>query len=64
MKVGRRVSLCEIGLRKNVYPSFVARKKMTQAEADQHIARMDAVYLTLKWVEAHADELRAIAVQK
>lgn len=41
----------EIGLRKNVYPKFVASKRMTQAEADWHIARMEAAYRTLKGLE-------------
>lgn len=40
----------EIGLRKNVYPHFVARGKFTQEEADDHIAKMEAAYATLKWV--------------
>ena len=38
----------ELGLRRNVYPKFVASKRMTQAEADWHIARLDAAYKTLK----------------
>lgn len=38
----------EIGLRKNVYPRFVANGKMTQAEADRHIECLEAVYATLK----------------
>lgn len=50
----------EIGLRKNVYPSFVARGKMTQAEADDHTARMEQVLLTLKWIKTHADVLHEI----
>lgn len=43
----------ELGLRRNVYPSFVARGKMTQEEADDHIARLDAVYSTLKWLQTN-----------
>lgn len=54
----------EIGLRKSVYPGFVARGKLSQEEADQHLARMEAVYATLKWIRDNraslvADELRA-----
>lgn len=48
----------EIGLRKNVYPGFVARGKLDQSEADEHMARMEAVLRTLKWVKANADDLR------
>lgn len=40
----------EIGLRRYVYPGFVARGKMTQAAADEHLARMEAAYATLKAV--------------
>jgi hypothetical protein len=42
----------EIGLRKNVYPKFVASKRMTQAGADMHITRMEAAYRTLKGLES------------
>lgn len=40
----------EIGLRRAVYPQFIARGKMTQEEADDHLARMEAVYSTLIWL--------------
>lgn len=50
----------EIGLRKNVYPSFVARQKLTQGEADEHIARMEAAYATLKWVRDNRERLLAV----
>ena len=40
----------EIGLRRSVFPQFVARGKMTQEEADEHMARMEAVYSTLIWL--------------
>lgn len=43
----------EIGLRKNVYPAFVARGKMDQAEADLHMAKIEAVLETLKWLKAN-----------
>ena len=42
----------EIGLRKNVYPKFIASKRMTQADADREIAAMEAVYETLKRLKA------------
>jgi hypothetical protein len=50
----------ELGLRRNVYPAFVARGKMSQDEADLHLARLEAAYATLKWVRDHRDELVAI----
>lgn len=43
----------ELGMRKGVYPKWVASGRMTQEEADLHIARLDAVYRTLKWLETH-----------
>lgn len=33
----------EVALRRNVYPGFVARKKMRQSEADRHLALMEAI---------------------
>ena len=38
----------EIGLRRRVYPRWVADKRMTQADADHEIASMEAVLETLK----------------
>lgn len=40
----------ELGLRRNVYPGMVARGKMRQGEADEHLARLDAAYSTLVWL--------------
>ena len=40
----------EIGLRRNVYPGMVARGKMRQGEADEHLARLEAAYTTLLWL--------------
>lgn len=40
----------EIGLRKNVYPGLVARGKMRQGEADEHMARIEAALTTLMWI--------------
>lgn len=44
----------ELALRNNVYPGLVARKKMRQGEADAHVARMQAVLKTLRWLHAQA----------
>lgn len=49
----------EIGLRRNVYAGFVERKKMTQAEADERIACMSAVYETLKWLQRNSETVKA-----
>lgn len=54
----------EIALRKSVYPGFVARKKMRQGEADEHLERMQAVLVTLQWLgenEVAIKELLAAA---
>jgi len=50
----RRMIKCvgrEIGLRKNVYPKFVKRGKMTQEEANDEIKAMEAVYIFLRSIE-------------
>lgn len=43
----------EIGLRRNVYPTFVARQKMSQDDADEHMRRMQAIVDTLNWLKAN-----------
>jgi hypothetical protein len=40
----------QLGMRRTVYPKFIARMK--QDEADREIARMDAIYATLKALKA------------
>jgi hypothetical protein len=52
----------EIALRKNVYPGFVARKNMKQADADLHLERMIAVLRTLRWLQTNEDEVRAAII--
>lgn len=47
----------EIGLRRRVYPQFVASGRITQAKADKQMAAMEAVLETL---EAKAAESRLI----
>lgn len=39
----------EKALRGNVYPGLVSRGKMRQAEADEHMARLQAAIETLCW---------------
>lgn len=51
----------EIGVRKNVYPTFIARQALSQKDADLQTARMAAVYRTLKWLEKHEARIREIA---
>ena len=41
----------ELGLRRNVYPKWVAKGRMTQEKADHEIATMEAVYETFKRME-------------
>jgi hypothetical protein len=38
----------EIGMRKHVYPRLVRKRQMTEAEAKDRIARLEAAYQTLK----------------
>lgn len=42
----------EIGMRERVYPRWVAAKKMPQKKADDEIAAMRAVLVTLEQVAA------------
>lgn len=48
----------EIGMRKGVYPKWVASGKLTQAVADRQIACMEAAYATLKWLLAHETQIK------
>lgn len=47
----------ELALRRNVYPQFVARGKMEQAEADTHMLRMEGALATLEWMAANRERL-------
>lgn len=40
----------ELGMRKRCYPKWVSSERMTQKEADQEIAAMEAVYKTMREV--------------
>lgn len=46
----------ELGFRERVYPGWVAKGKMKQAEADYQIAAMKAVLETLKTLKEHRHE--------
>lgn len=41
----------EIGMRRRVYPNWVASKRMSQEKADKEIKNMEAVLETLKQVQ-------------
>lgn len=47
----------ELGMRKGVYAKWVASGRMAQEDSDRQIARMDAVYKTLKWLESHREKV-------
>lgn len=51
----------ELGMRKGAYPRFIARGTLTREAAATQLERLDAVYRTLKWIEAHRDEIAAVA---
>jgi hypothetical protein len=51
----------ELALRRSVYPGLVGRGKMRQAEADEHMARMEAVLATLRHVAAKIAEREVAA---
>lgn len=47
----------ELGMRKGTYPKWVASGRMSQDDADKELARIDAVYKTLKWLEANREKV-------
>ena len=49
----------ELSLRRSVYPGLVTRGKMRQSEADEHLARMEAVLATLQHVAGKIAERAA-----
>lgn len=51
----------EIGLRAAVYPGLVTRGKMRRAEADYHLAVMQAALRTLLFVQRHREALVRLA---
>lgn len=42
----------EIGLRRRVYPGFIAAHRLKQADGDRQIARLEAVLATLEELAA------------
>jgi hypothetical protein len=48
----------EIVMRNKVYPQWVARAKMKQGEADYHLGRMEAVLVTLKWLQRNEAKIK------
>lgn len=54
----------EIGLRRNVYPKWVAGGKLSQALADRQIACLEGAYETLKWLEANMEWIKAEAKRR
>ena len=46
----------ELGMRRAVYPRFIAAGKLTKEKADAELAAMDAVYATLKELKAKRDD--------
>lgn len=54
----------EIALRKNVYPTFIANKRMTQADANQHRDRLEAALVTLLWCRDNEAAIRAWAASR
>jgi len=49
----------EIVMREKVYPSWIARGKMQQSEADYYMGRMRAVLRTLKWLQINEAKIKA-----
>jgi hypothetical protein len=49
----------ELKQRANVYANIARRVPHRQSELDFHVARLQAVLATLRWLETHNDEIRA-----
>lgn len=49
----------EIAIRVRAYPGFVARASLTQDEADEHLATMQAVLATLLFVQRYSARIRS-----
>jgi len=49
----------ELGKRKDVYPRLVKTRKLRQSEADFYMGRMEAVLVTLRWLQEHEAAVRA-----
>jgi hypothetical protein len=55
----RKCAERELALRRNVYPKFIAKKSMTQRDADWQIALMEAIVSDYRALEAQEkDETR------
>lgn len=51
----------ELAERAKVYPRLMSSGRMRPSVAEFHVARMEAVLRTLKWVKANEAKLRAAA---
>ena len=51
--------LYEISQRKSVYPRLVQQRKLRESVGELHIARMEAVLATLRWLQQHEAFIRA-----
>ena len=49
----------EIGMRKDIYPRLVKTRKLRQSEADYYMERMEAVLVTLQWLQTHQAAVRS-----
>ncbi len=49
----------EAAMRKAVYPTFISRGKLTEAEAEKHQARLSAAIDTLEWLARNESAVRA-----
>jgi chorismate mutase len=49
----------EAKIRESVYPQFIARARMTEGEAREHIVRLSAAIRTLEWLQKNEERIRA-----
>lgn len=55
----------ELAFRRGAYPRQVATGKLTQAKADHHMARLEAVKRTLLWLQTNEAKVReAVRAEK
>lgn len=53
----------EIGLRKAVYPRMIGSGKLRRGEAEFHMARIESVLKTLKWMSDNEEAIKAAMVK-
>ena len=54
----------ELGKRREVYPRWVGSGKMRRGESEYHMARMESVLKTLKWLSDNQEAVKQVVAAK